>query len=79
MAMRISIGILVTATVLFLLGALGVLGTWALGTATVAGLIGGVGAVTVMEGRDFTHSSGRAPHHLSVAGLATGDDTQLTA
>lgn len=50
--MRISVGILASATVLFLFGALGMLGTWALGTATVVGLVGALCTVTVMEERE---------------------------
>lgn len=50
--MRISVGILASASVLFLFGAVGVLGTWALGTATVLGLLGAICTVTVMEERE---------------------------
>lgn len=50
--MRISVGILASATVLFLFGAIGMLGTWALGTATVLGLVGALCTVTVMEERE---------------------------
>lgn len=52
--MRISIGILATATVLFAFGAVGVLGTWALGTAAVIGLVGGICTVTAMEEREHS-------------------------
>lgn len=52
--MRISVGILTTATVLFASGALGVLGTWALGAAAVIGLVGGICMVTVMEEREHS-------------------------
>jgi hypothetical protein len=52
--MRISLGILATASVLFLFGAAGVLGTWALATATVIGLIGAICTVTVMEEREHS-------------------------
>ena len=50
--MRICVGILATATVLFAFGAAGLLGTWALATATVIGLVGAIGFVTVVEERE---------------------------
>lgn len=50
--MRIAIGILTSAATLFLAGALGLLGTWALATASVLGLIGATWAVTALEQRD---------------------------
>jgi hypothetical protein len=50
--MRISIGILASASVLFLFGAFGLLGTWALGAATVLGLVGAMCTVTMMEERE---------------------------
>lgn len=53
--MRIAVGILASASVLFAFGAAGLLGTWSLGTATVLGLIGAICTVTVMEERE--HSS----------------------
>ncbi|MEO7428195.1 MAG: hypothetical protein ABIY48_02325 [Acidimicrobiales bacterium] len=61
--MRISIGILASATVFFALGAAGLLGTWALSAATVLGLIGGIWAVTVMESREHSDvvAAGLAP------------------
>lgn len=52
--MRISVGILASAAVLFAFGAAGILGTWALGTATVLGLIGAICTVTVMEERELS-------------------------
>ena len=52
--MRISVGILATASVLFLSGAAGFLGTWALATGTVIGLIGAICTVTVMEEREHS-------------------------
>ena len=54
--MRISVGILATASVLFLFGAAGLLGTWALATATIIGLIGAICTVTVMEEREHSQA-----------------------
>jgi hypothetical protein len=54
--MRTSIGILATATVLFAFGAAGLLGTWALGAATVIGLVGAICTVTVMEEREHSQA-----------------------
>jgi hypothetical protein len=53
--MRFSLGTLASAAVLFVAGAVGALGTWALATATVLGLVGAVCIAIVMEERD--HSS----------------------
>lgn len=50
--MRISIGILASASVLFAFGAAGMIGTWALGVATVLGLVGAMCTVTMMEERE---------------------------
>jgi NADPH:quinone reductase-like Zn-dependent oxidoreductase len=50
--MRISVGILASASVLFVFGATGMIGTWALGVATVLGLIGAICTVTIMEERE---------------------------
>lgn len=52
--MRIAVGILASATVLFAFGAAGMLGTWSLGTATVVGMIGAIWTVTVMEEREHS-------------------------
>ena len=52
--MRIAVGILASASVLFAFGAVGTLGTWSLGTATVLGLIGAIWTVTVMEEREHS-------------------------
>ena len=56
MLMRICVGILATATALFVGGASGALGSWALGSATVIGLIGALAMVTVMEEREQAHA-----------------------
>lgn len=50
--MRISLGILASSTVLFLFGAIGLLGTWAVVTGTVLGLVGGVVLVITLEDRE---------------------------
>lgn len=52
--MRVALGILATATVLFMGGAAGLLGTWSLAVATVVGLLGAVMAVIIMEERDHS-------------------------
>lgn len=52
--MRIAVGILATASVLFAFGAAGLLGTWSLGAATILGLIGAIWTVTVMEEREYS-------------------------
>lgn len=54
--MRICVGILATATVLFAAGAVGSLGTWSLAVSTVLGLIGAMATVTIMEERE--HAAG---------------------
>lgn len=54
--MRVALGILATATVLFLGGAAGVLGTWSLAVATVVGLLGAVMAVIIMEDREHSEA-----------------------
>lgn len=51
--MRIAVGILISATTLFITGVFGLWGTWALAAATVLGLVGAVWTVTVMEERDL--------------------------
>jgi hypothetical protein len=51
--MRISVGILASATVLFTFGALGLVGTWALVLGTVLGLVGAICLVTVIEDREY--------------------------
>ena len=56
MAMRVCVGILATATTLFAGGASGALGTWALSSATVIGLVGAIATVTVMEAREHAHA-----------------------
>lgn len=50
--MRVALGILASATVLFVSGAVGMLGTWSLSVATVVGLVGAVLAVIIMEDRE---------------------------
>lgn len=50
--MRVAIGILTSAATLFVAGASGLWGTWALALASILGLIGALWAVTVIEGRD---------------------------
>lgn len=50
--MRVSTGVLASSAVLFLFGAAGTVGTWALVVGTVLALIGGVGFVIAMEDRD---------------------------
>lgn len=50
--MRISLGILASSAVLFLFGALGLLGTWAIVSGTVIGLVGGVALVIALEDRE---------------------------
>lgn len=54
--MRIAIGILTSATTLFIGGAFGLWSTWSLGAASVVGIVGAVWAVTVMEERDSSAS-----------------------
>jgi hypothetical protein len=54
--MRISVGILASASVLFAFGAAGLVGTWALGLATVLGLVGAICTVTVMEEREHAEA-----------------------
>lgn len=54
--MRITTGLLASAAVLFLFGALGLVGSWALVTATMVGLFGGVGLVIQLEERDRSHA-----------------------
>ena len=50
--MRITTGLLASAAVLFVFGALGLVGSWALVTSTMLGLFGGVGLVIQLEERD---------------------------
>lgn len=50
--MRITTGLLASAAVLFVFGALGLVGSWALVTGTMLGLFGGVGLVIQLEERD---------------------------
>lgn len=50
--MRISLGILASAAVLFLFGALGLLGSWAVVFGTLVGLVGGVALVIALEDRE---------------------------
>lgn len=81
MAMRIFTGILCTAALLFTAAAVGLLGTWALALATVLGMVGTLGVVTVLEGRDVANPIAapvdRRPSHLRVAGLvAVNDDLE---
>ena len=59
--MRISVGILASATVLFTFGALGLVGTWALVLGTVLGLVGAICLVTVIEGREYAAGMSVAP------------------
>jgi hypothetical protein len=77
--MRIAVGILASASVLFAFGAAGMLGTWSLGTATVLGLIGAICTVTIMEERE--HSSAivatLADRHRPVAADAAVDAAEL--
>lgn len=54
--MRVALGILATAAVLFLGGAVGVLGMWSLAVATGIGLLGAVMAVIIMEERDHSEA-----------------------
>lgn len=54
--MRICLGVLATAAVLFAAGAAGALGTWAPVSATVIGLIGAVATVILMEDREFSRA-----------------------
>jgi hypothetical protein len=63
--MRITTGLLASAAVLFVFGALGLVGSWALVTGTMIGLFGGVGLVIQLEERD-----------RSTAGLAAFLETQ---
>lgn len=72
--MRIAVGILASASVLFAFGAAGLLGTWALGTATVVGLIGAIWTVTVMEERE---QSGAVVAALADSRRATAADSVL--
>lgn len=50
--MRITTGLLASAAVLFVFGALGLVGSWALVSGTMLGLFGGVGLVIQLEERD---------------------------
>jgi len=50
--MRTAVGILTSALTLFVAGAFGLWGTWALAVASVLGLIGATVAVTVLEERE---------------------------
>ncbi|MGV3760050.1 MAG: hypothetical protein ACO1PW_11015 [Actinomycetota bacterium] len=50
--MRITTGLLASAAVLFVFGALGLVGSWALVAGTLIGLFGGVGLVIQLEERD---------------------------
>lgn len=50
--MRIAAGLLASATVLFATGALGLMGTWSLGTGVVLAVAAAVTAVVAMEERD---------------------------
>jgi hypothetical protein len=50
--MRIALGITATAVVLFLTGALGLVGSWAVGAGAALLLVGGVVAAIAMEERD---------------------------
>ncbi|MFP5254274.1 MAG: hypothetical protein ACLGI8_00300 [Acidimicrobiia bacterium] len=50
--MRIATGLLASAAVLFVFGALGLVGSWALVTGTLIALVGGVGLVIQLEERD---------------------------
>jgi hypothetical protein len=50
--MRIALGITATAVVLFLSGALGMVGSWAVGAGAALLLVGGVVAAIAMEERD---------------------------
>jgi len=50
--MRISTGILASAVVLFVFGALGLVGSWAVVSGTMLALVGGVGLVIHLEERD---------------------------
>lgn len=77
--MRIAIGILASASVLFAFGAMGMLGTWSLGTATVLGLIGAIWTVTVMEEREHSTAivATLADRHRPVAADATAEPVEL--
>lgn len=59
--MRISVGILASATVLFSFGALGLVGTWALVLGTVLGLVGAICLVTVIEDREYAAGLSMSP------------------
>lgn len=50
--MRITAGLLASAAVLFVFGALGLIGSWAVVTGTLLALVGGVGLVIHLEERD---------------------------
>jgi hypothetical protein len=50
--MRISLGILASATVIFLSGAIGLVGTWALSAGAALMLVGAVAAAVAMEARE---------------------------
>lgn len=58
--MRIAIGILSSATTLFIAGAFGLWGSWALAAATLLGVVGAMWAVTAIEERDHAASIGAA-------------------
>jgi hypothetical protein len=50
--MRISLGIIASAAVVFLAGAVGFLGSWAVGSGAALMLVGAVAAAVAMEDRD---------------------------
>lgn len=65
--MRISVGILASAAVLFTSGALGLVGTWALVLGTVLGLLGAMWMVTVLEDREYAARLSMAPARSTTA------------
>ncbi|MEX2292998.1 MAG: hypothetical protein WD691_04360 [Acidimicrobiales bacterium] len=83
MAMRVWGGILATAGVLLVAGAIGIVGTWALPVGAVIGLVGSICTVILLEERELASSSAAAlpnhRNHMAVAGLIVSDDGELTA
>jgi hypothetical protein len=69
--MRISVGILASAAVLFVSGAVGFVGTWALVLGTVLGLLGAICMVTVLEDREYAAGMSVVPARSTVVTKST--------
>lgn len=78
--MRIPVGILASAAVLFTFGAFGLIGTWGLASGTVLGLIGAIWTVTVLEEREHAAQlSPLAAAHAAVADSSGASSTPAPA